>query len=324
MRSSARWFVTWIAIVLPVALAAAAFSAEAAEKTAGVEVQRAAHGATVLVDGELFTQYRIDSGPKPICWPVLSHTGKRVTRAHPMEDVTGERQDHKHHRSWWFTHGDVNGVDFWSEGEKSGTIVHREFLALESGSQQGRIRTRNDWLTPDGTKICEDERELRIHYRRDARVADFDITLKATEGPVTFGDTKEGMMGVRVATSMDVDSQLGGQIVNSRGQRDKAAWGQQAEWVDYVGPVGDETLGVAILNHPTSFRFPTYWHVRTYGLFAANPFGLHDFKGSDEVDGSHTIPEGESITFRYRIFIHSGDTDQAKVAKEYERYASME
>ena len=299
-------------------------TADANDKADGVQIIQDEHGAMVLVGGELFTHYRTDLGPKPICWPVLSATGAEVTRKFPMETIDGEKHDHPHQRSWWFTHGNVNGIDFWSETEGHGSIVHREFLAVKSGSAEGVLRTRNDWLGPDGKRVCEDERELRVYDRRDARVADFDVTLRATNGPVTFGDTKEGMMGVRVATSMDVNSNQGGRIVNSRGQTDLEAWGKPAEWVDYYGPVGDETLGVAILNHPDSFRFPTHWHVRVYGLFAANPFGLHDFKGGDDVDGGYTIEKGDSITFRYRLYFHSGTTDEAKVAEEYARYSAIE
>jgi hypothetical protein len=296
--------------------------AGAAEKAMGVEVTRAEHGAAVSIDGDLFTEYRIDTGPKPICWPVMSHTGKRITRAYPMEQVTGEKDDHPHQRSWWFTHGNVNGIDFWAETPGHGSIKHREFVALESGPKLGLIRTRNDWLGPDGKKVCEDERELRFHYRKDARLVDYDVTVTASEGPVTFGDTKEGAFGIRVPTSMDVEPKPGGTIVNSRGQRDDKAWGQKAEWVDYYGPVEGETLGIAILNHPSSFRFPTYWHVRTYGLFAANPFGLHDFTGMKDVNGSYMIPKSEAITFRYRVYFHSGDTEKADVAGEYSRYAA--
>ena len=109
------------------------------------------------------------------------------------------------------------------------------------------------------------------------RVIDFEITLKATHGPVTFGDTKEGMFGLRVASSMDVNKKQGGRITNAEGLTDDQAWGKASPWVDYTGPVQGKTVGIAILNHPRSFRYPTTWHVRTYGLFAANPFGWHDF-----------------------------------------------
>jgi len=99
---------------------------------------------------------------------------------------------------------------------------------------------------------------------------------------VTFGDTKEGSFGLRVNESMKVERKTGGKIVSSEGLEDEKAWGKPAAWVDYYGPIQGETLGIAILNHPSSFRYPTHWHVRPYGLFAANPWGLHDFTGGKE------------------------------------------
>ncbi len=128
-------------------------------------------------------------------------------------------------------------------------------------------------------------------------------------------------MGVRTAASMKVDAENGGEIINSNGFTDKDAWGKQAAWVDYHGPVNGQTVGIAFMNHPSSFRFPTYWHVRTYGLFAANPFGWHDFKRSQDIDGSYTIPAGESIHLKYRLLLHKGDEKEGKVAEAYESYA---
>ena len=78
------------------------------------------------------------------------------------------------------------------------------------------------------------------------------------------------MFGLRVATSMDVTSKKGGKIINAEGIENTPAWGKPSPWVDYTGPVGGKTVGVAIFNHPSSFRYPTTWHVRDYGLFAAN------------------------------------------------------
>jgi hypothetical protein len=318
-----------IVSVLSLAVLSAAVKPVHVASADGVQITTDEHGATIKVNGKLFTRYLIDAGPKPYCWPVVGPTGAEVTRDHPMREIDGEKHDHPHQRSWWFTHGNVNGIDFWAETDKSGRIIHRDFVAAESGSDVGVLTTRNDWLGPNGKKVCEDVRTLRVYNVEGARLVDFDITVKATEGPVTFGDTKEGMMGVRVATSMDVNSKQGGRIENSRGETGRVtdsgsvvndAWGKPAEWVDYTGPVEGETLGITIMNHPTSFRFPTYWHVRQYGLFAANPFGLHDFKGDATLDGSHTIPKGESITFRYRIYIHQGDAEQAKVAERYREY----
>ena len=115
--------------------------------------------------------------------------------------------------------------------------------------------------------------------------------MTASAGPVKFGDTKEGSFGVRVAGSMKVTSKPAGHVINTHGDKDGNAWGKAAPWVDYYGsavPKG-KVVGIAIMNHPSSFRYPTYWHVRTYGLFTANPFGLHHFKGDNSIDGAHQM-----------------------------------
>ena len=284
---------------------------------AEITTERSDRGVTVKIDGELFAEYLIDSGGKPIVWPIIGPTGKPMTRAYPMAEAPGERKDHPHHRSLWFTHGDVNGLSHWHKE----ITRHREFVKVESGCC-ATIVTRNDWLAPDGKKVCEDERTLTFGADGDVRWIDFDITLKATAGPVTFGDTKEGCFGVRVAGTMKVDAKQGGRIVNSHGQTDKDAWGKAAPWVDYHGPVDGETVGIAIFNHPSSFRFPTYWHVRTYGLFTANPFGLSDFNGKGH-DGSYTLPAGGTMTLRYRVFLHRGDERAGKVSEAYSAYAKQ-
>ena len=156
------------------------------------------------------------------------------------------------------------------------------------------------------------------------RWIDFTITIKALDKPVKFGDTKEGTFGLRLAETISVDAKKGGQIVNSNGQLDNNAWGKAAEWVDCYGPLDSETVGIAILNHPSSFRYPTYWHVRGYGLFAANPFGLRDFSGDKKKDGSYTIQPGEQITLRYRVIFHRGDEKVGKIAEAFSSYSKQE
>jgi hypothetical protein len=288
---------------------------------AEITVEKSPAGAIVKIDGQPFTEYVADFNGTPILWPVIGPTGKPMTRSYPMGEQEGERQDHPHHRSIWFNHGDVNGVSFWDIKDKP-QIKHREFVKLES-KPVPTIVTRNDWISPDGKKECEDERTLTFGSDGDSRWVDFDVTVKAADGPVTFGDTKEGSFGVRVAGTMKVDAKLGGKILNSEGQTDKDAWAKRAAWVDYHGPVDGQTVGIAIFNHPSSFRFPTYWHVRTYGLFAANPFGLHDFLNDKDADGAVTLAAGESFTLRYRILLHTGDEKEGRVAEAYRKYAEL-
>jgi len=325
-RRDDRTLLTFIVAALPKGGSIAykvAFGAEEAAAPQGVTVRKSDNGPEVLIGEALFTRYDMKNGPKPYLYPVIGPTGAGVTRNFPMKTGTpNERTDHPHHRSFWFTHDKVNGVDFWLEGARGGKQIHRAFEALESGPVMGRIRAVTDWVAPDGRKVLEDVRDIRVYNIDGARLFDWDTTARASEGPVTFGDTKEGTFGCRVAGTMKVDAKMGGAIVNSEGQKDGDAWGRPAKWVDYTGPVEEKTVGIAMLNHPTSFRHPTHWHVRTYGLFAANPFGLHDFPDGKGKDGSHTIPAGGTMPFVFRVYIHPGTTDVANVASVYEQYAN--
>jgi hypothetical protein len=303
-------------LVLGIATSLRALDGLAAE----ISVERSAKGAVVKIDGRLFTEYLVKSGTKPVLWPIIGPTGKPMTRDYPLTNHAGDKKDHPHHRSLWFSHGKVNGIDFWLEHGKVGTIKHLEFTKV-AGGKTGVIATRNAWLAPDGHSVCEDERTLHFGADGDARWIDFDITLKAVDGDVVFGDTKEGMFGVRVAESLSVDAKRGGRIINSDGLTDAKAWGKPAAWVDYYGPIDGQTVGIAIFNHPSSFRYPTCWHVRTYGLFAANPFGLHDFSGDKKDDGALTLSRGKSVTFRYRVLLHKGNEREGRVAESFSAFA---
>jgi len=298
------------------------FTDEASGRREGIAVTLDEKGEQVRVASaaDLITIYHFSQDlPKPFCHPVLGPGGKPVTRAFPMKDVPGESKDHPHHRSWYFTFGAVNGIDFWAEGGKRGRIVHAGFERLVSGPVFGQICARNDWISPEGKKVAEDVRSYRFYNVPGHRLIDWEIRLRATEGPVTMGDTKEGMAAFRVATSMEVKK--AGRIENSNGAvNERECWGKRAEWCDYSGPVGGGTVGIAFMDHPTSFRHPTYWMVRDYGLFAANPFGLKKFLRDPTQDGSHRIPKGGEIVFRYRIYIHEGDAARADVAGKYADY----
>ena len=282
---------------------------------------------TVMFDGELFTEYLVKSGRQPILWPIIGPTGQPMTRQYPMKEVgEHERADHKHHRSMWCTHGDVNGYDFWAEhGDDAGhmpAIQHREFAKVEADGDTATIVTKNDWLDPAGKRICQDTRTLVFGARGESRWIDFTIDVDASDGDVVFGDTKEGSFAVRVPGTMKVDAKMGGKIINSNGQTDGDAWARSAEWVDYHGPVAGEQVGIAMFSHPSNFRHPCRWHVRTYGLFAANPFGQRDFaEVPGDEQGAITIPAGETGSLRYRVLFHKGDEKEADIAGAFAEFA---
>jgi hypothetical protein len=316
----------WIGLVVPARAASIDGSYElnsvgqaALEEDKGITFSPDGPNLEIRIDGKIFTVHHTDEGAKPFLFPLIGPTGAPVTRAFPMKDVPGEAHDHPHQRSFWFTHGKVSGVDFWSEQGSHGRIKETGRKTIVTGPVLGRLRTSDDWVDPDGRVVCSDVRVLTIYRTDPARVLDFDIVLRAGDASVTFGDTKEGMFGLRVASSMEVDRKRGGRITNAEGLNDATAWGKASPWVDYTGPVDGKTMRIAILNHPRSFRYPTTWHVRTYGLFAANPFGWHDF--GLERSGEYVLPAGQELRFSYRVILHEGATPEAGTAKAFAGYA---
>jgi len=292
----------------------------------GVKITELPGKLRVEINGELFTEHVFQGAPHVYFYPLLGPGGLPMTRNYPMvSNSEGEAHDHPHHRSLWFSHGAVNGVDFWSESAKAGKIVHDKLLEVKSGADVGLIRSANKWVAPNGTVVCTDILTVRVYARPgNERVFDFEITLKAGDKDVVFGDTKEGTMGIRIAESMRLSqpkNQAGqGHIVQSTGVRDNQTWGKRAAWCDYYGPVKGQTVGIAIFDHPDNPRHPTWWHVRDYGLFAANPFGVHDFEKKPAGAGDLKVAAGQSVTFKYRFYLHEGDEKQGKVAERYQEW----
>lgn len=331
----------WKTGILACVIAAGGLSAQAADS--GFSVEKTDAGVSVNLNGELFTSYVIGEANKPFLWPVIGPSGDPITRAYPMADVEGERKDHPHHRSIWFGHQEVGGFDTWHErltieerAKKNpqkleemlavlGATVHREFVEA-SASKDGKtasIVTRNDYTDNKGEVMCSDVRTLTFRTGDDAsRIVDFDITFHGGKTATLLGDAKDAGFSVRVPTSMDVDSEPGGNILNSEGDTDKDAWGKRAKWCSYYGPVGDngETVAVTILNHPESFRHPTPWHVRSYGLFTANAFGTKSLDKAAE-DGSLSLKPGETLSLRHRVIFHKGKADAKHIDAAFSAYA---
>jgi sugar phosphate isomerase/epimerase len=289
----------------------------------GVRINDVDKKLRIEINGKLFTEYNFQDVPRPFFYPVIGPTGVPVIRHWPMGEGENEEKDHVHHRSLWFTHGEVNGHDFWGEGRGSGRIVHDKFLKINSSQRVGVIQSKNKWVARDGKLICTDTRMHRFYNRPDGQIMDFEITIHASEGKVVMGDTKEGSMAIRLTPTMRVKGKVGkGHILNSEGHSDGQTWGKRAAWCDYYGPVEDEIVGVAIFDHPQNPKHPTWWHVRDYGLFAANPFGVHNFENKPKGVGDITIPAGDSLTFKYRFYFHKGDAKQGRVAEHYREYTA--
>ena len=276
---------------------------------------------TVEIEGKLFTEYLYEGHgrSKPVLYPVIGPGASRMTRDYPFKKGTpGEASDHPHHASLWFTHGQVNGISFWHVGNNTGTIRHQKFLKVKGNT----LATANKWLSAKGQEQCSDETTLTFHADGENRAIDFDITVHASAGDVTFGDTKEGSMGIRTHPALRLKGSVAkGQAVNSEGVSGKPIWGKRAKWVDYWGPIGGKTVGVAIFDHPGNLRHPTWWHARDYGLVAANPFGVHNFEGKPKGTGNLVIKSGDQVRFRYRILFHAGDVKEARIEERWTSWA---
>ena len=270
-------------------------------------------GWAVAIDGQPFTVLRAEGLAKPILHPVLGPGGVPMTRNYPMQQVPGEANDHPHHNSLWYTHGAVNGIDFWSEGEGRGTIIQDSVTELDNGDDGVAIATENRWVGPDGATVMTDRRLYLFDEEDSHRVIDIVVELHASHGEVVLGDTKEGTMGIRTHPSLRLvnDERRGvttaaGRAVNSEGVTGADVWGKRARWVHYQGPIDGVDAGIAIFDHPANPRHPTWWHARDYGLVAANPFGINDFEKAGAGTGDMTIPAGESVRFHYRFLFHAG------------------
>jgi hypothetical protein len=304
-----------------------------------VKITPGSNEIAVEIDGKPYTTFFYGAAqPKPYLHPLRTASGTVVTRGFPMDKVEGELTDHPHHRGLWFAHQSVNGYDYWNnefEYEKDpkykgkiGHIFVTKVNSTKSGAKSGEISFSADWKQLDGKVVLNEDRKMTFYAGTgDNRIIDFDFVFTA-KGPVTFGDEKDGVFGVRLAAGLEepdakspAQPKRTGIMTNAQGcHLEKECWGARSEWMDYSGVVDGKKVGFAIFDNPTNPRFPTYWHARAYGLFASNIFGLHEFTKGKQTDGALTLKDGEKLHFQFRVLIHPGDTSEAKIAELYKAY----
>lgn len=272
------------------------------EKTTAEEVMIRVHKREV-------TRYHF--GPvgegfrRPYFYPLIGPGDVGITRGYPMVERPGEEKDHPHHTSFFFAHGDVNGANFWM----GSTVKPKESPEVLSGPVFGSLFSENLW-SKDKEAILTERQSFSVLNVAPEIVMDCEIDLSAENAPVVFGQTKEGGFAIRVATGLT--EKAGATMLDSEGRHgEKEIWSKTAAWVDYSGTVDGKKVGVTIMNHPKSYGFPTTWHARGYGLFSANPF----------MNKAETIPKETGITLRYRVYVHSGNANEGKVAEVYNGYA---
>jgi hypothetical protein len=288
---------------------------------------------------------------KPYLYPVLAPNGTPLTRGYPVEKAPGDATtDHIHQKSVWFCHGDVipegielkvkaanpadKGVDFWSESkDKEGKPRHGKIKVVKVGKPEqhaknhASIETHNEWLTPDGVKIMDEVRVIHFTDTKEGRLFAFDITLKATVCPITFGDTKEGSFGIRVNDGLRPSQGTGATVTTAEGKQiapptkdNMPIWGYPTAWIDYSGKFDGKEVGIAVFDHPKNPQ--ANWHVRAYGLNAANPFG-RDHSGFPSQKGNTDllkIAKGGEMKLKYGVYAHDGDAKAGKVAEAFDAF----
>ncbi|HEY1340768.1 MAG TPA: PmoA family protein [Bryobacteraceae bacterium] len=293
---------------------------------AQVRFRRASDRIQVEIGGKPYTNFFLSAdGNKPYLYPLSTASGVVVTRHFPMEEFLGETHDHPHQRGLFFSHGEISGTNFWAT-ERVTDVAHqgrmelKKILELKDGDKSGTIRAIFTGMDDHGKPLMTETRTITFRVEPALRIIDYEIDVEAIE-KLVFADTKEGTFGIRLATSMTEDKGPGRMVNAEGGVGEKQVWGKRSPWVDYSGPVGEKTVGVAIFDNPANPHHPTYWHSRAYGLFAANPFGARDFTGDKSQDGSMTVEPGKTVTFRYRVVIHEGDAKSAGIAGMWREYS---
>ena len=349
---------SWWAVACAAAGAVALVSIPAvAEKGNGgsgvkLKVDEAGRRVDVTVDGKPFTSYVWPTTlKKPVLYPIRTAEGTVVTRGFPLEPRPGERVDHPHHVGLWLNHGDVNGLDFWNNSEaipaadaaKYGTIVHRAIKRATGGPDRGELEVTMDWVTPAGKTLLGEDTTFVFRGGPGLRSMDRLTTLTAQDQRVVFNDSKEGMLGMRVrreleqpADKAEIFTDAGGKAtavarldntgvtgryVSSEGKTGDDVWATRARWTMLKGKVGAEPVTIAVLDHPKNPQYPTFWHARGYGLFAANPFGHKAYtNGKEELN--FALEPKQSVTLRHRILVFSGDPTPEQVEAQSKQFAS--
>jgi len=343
------------AVAVCATLAAGAF-AETPGKGVQVVADEAHHRVDVTIDSKPFTSYIWPASlKKPVLYPLIDEDGVTVTRGYPLELRAGERVDHPHHAGLWFNYGNVNGFDFWNNSDaitpadsgKMGTVHHVRVVEAKSGSERGELVTESAWIAGDGRQILSETTHYTFSRQGRARIIDLVATLKAEDRAV-FHDDKEGLLGIRVARWLESPDEKGGVFTDANGNATQvaatpvaagapnpatgayltsegvaggAAWGTRGRWCALTGHTGDNTDQITIFDHPGNPGYPTYWHARGYGLFAANPLGRSIFD-TKQPAFNFTLEKGQSTTFRYRIAIDPKAASPAELNQEADAFAA--
>ncbi|MEA3005190.1 MAG: hypothetical protein QOI94_459 [Acidobacteriaceae bacterium] len=325
----------------------------AANGTKGVQVvaDEAHQRVDITIDGTPFTSY-VWPGTlkKPVLFPLITSGGIDVARGFPLTPRPGERVDHPHHAGIWFNYGNVNGFDFWNNSdaikpadrEKMGTIRQQKIVSTKSGRDSGELVVDSIWTTGKGQEILQEKTRYIFSRQKDERIIDQVTTLHALDR-VVFNDDKEGLLGIRVARWLESPNEKGGTFTDangrptevpaastpgatgvyltSEGKQGDQAWGTRGRWCALTGNTEGHTVTIAIFDHPGNPNYPTYWHARGYGLFAANPLGQHIFDPKAQ-PLNYTVEKNQNVTFTYRILLLPRAPQSGEMNHDADAFAS--
>jgi hypothetical protein len=307
----------------------------AASALAGqVKITPGPEKVSIEINGKPFSDFYIAGSQvsKPYLWPIRAASGTYVTRMWPMEKVEEEasiaKPDHPHQRGLWFAHAKVNNLDFWNiapldqppyNRPDRGKIVLKKLSETKGGKDKGTITATFDWDDHDGQSLLTESRVMTFYAEPSQRMFDLDFTLTALK-EVVFGDEKDGVLGIRLRPVLQEQNGTGHISNADGGETEKQVWGKPSNWCDYSGDIHGEQVGIAILDHPSNPGHPVRWHVRAYGLFAANPFGNSTFTNDKSAHHDTTLEPGKSLRYRYRVIIHPGEAADANIAAQWDKY----
>src|SRR5262245_22722828 len=340
------------ALVVAALAAVTVTAAQPPMRTVSVVSNESARRVDIAIGGAPFTSYIWpDRLKKPVLDPIRSAKGTIVTRGWPLNPRPGERVDHPHHVGLWFNYESVNGVDFWNNSDelkpadaaKMGTIVHRRIVTAKGGTDRGELVTDSDWIMPGGRTIMHERTQFFFSGDASARTIERVATLTALDERVVFADIKDGMLGMRVARQLEQPSNeplvftdaagratpvpamdntgVTGEYRSSEGKKGDAVWGTRGRWTMLTGKIKDEAITIAMIDHPKNPGYPTYWHARGYGLFAANPLGQKVFSDGRETL-NFTLEPRASATFRYRVVVLEGAASPERLDREFSSFSA--
>lgn len=259
---------------------------------------------------------------KPYFHPVALLDGPILTCLSP--------RDHPWHRALWFSWKMLNGVNYWEEDPKTGLpdglteVVSAKVIPSQDYS--ARILLKLTYHAPNGPALLTEDRTItvgtpdkvgsyRIDWLGNFTAGSQDVLLQGG----TAGGGYAGM-SVRISqTTRDwrlIDSE--GRVDLPGGPTAKNTHGQKARWMDFsvVDTETGETGGIAILQHPSSFRFPTHWHNVMDDKF---PFGY--FSPAPLWAEPYTLQAGKSLKVGYRIVIHPGRGNKDQLDAEWRAFS---